>query len=804
MLTPQEVEDFFTRAGVRDTKHRGDWRDGCCPLHDDHNASFSYNVKSGGWSCHTGCGSGDLKAMSERTGVPLPEKRPERKSRAARTVEATYDYRDENGSLLFQAVRYRVGDKKDFRQRKPDGNGGWDWKLGDTRRVLYNLPRIIAADPGEPIFLVEGEKDADNLTALGLLATTSPMGAGKWMDDYAIPLKDRDVIAIPDNDEPGREHMEAAAKSLAGVAKRIRILTIDGLPPKGDVSDWLVAGGNREALIDKANGAPDWTPPAAPAEPVAPDEDDDADLPYIPLGHSDGVYYYFNRQTGQVSSMTAANHVKLYLLAFAPLNYWSRNFGTDNGGVSWTSAASAMMANCVQKGIFDPAAIRGRGAWYEDGKPVVHLGDRIIIDGQPAQVGQPRPGGFIYPAAIPIRIAHENPLGNREAVKLGMLAEFVSWERPINARLFSGWLALAPICGALNWRPHIWLSGPAGCGKSWLADNIMRPILGRVGLFVQSDTTEAGIRQALGYDARPVLFDEAEGETERAQVRMANVMALMRQSSSENGSVIVKGSATGAVKVYSIRSCFAFSSIGVGIKQHSDSTRVTVLSIRKVDGDEGRKNFDAIRRATAALLTDGWVASLHARMIALIPVVRANAETFAHAAAKQIGSQCMGDQIGALLAGAYALHSTEAISLDAAREWVDKQDWSEQASINETPDEVLCLQRILQHTLRIPDSNGRVNELSIAELIEAGRESMDPQSASNRAALLRLGIRVDGDAVTIANAHPTIQNILRGTPWGDWSRVLRRLPGASVPPHPVRFAGVKARGTTIPLSAISN
>lgn len=113
-----------------------------------------------------------------------------------------YDYVDEKGSLLYQVVRF---EPKIFRQRKPDGRDGWDWNLNGTRRVLYNLPAVLkAVEVGKPVFLVEGEKDADALIGLSLTATTNPMGAGKWLDEYNESLLGARVVIIPDNDKPGR------------------------------------------------------------------------------------------------------------------------------------------------------------------------------------------------------------------------------------------------------------------------------------------------------------------------------------------------------------------------------------------------------------------------------------------------------------------------------------------------------------------------------------------------------------------------------------------------------------------------
>lgn len=176
-------------------------------------------------------------------------------------ILATYDYKDERGNLLFQTVRlWDVEKGKDFRQRRPNGKGGWVWKLEDTRRVLYRLSELIVANPLDPVFVVEGEKDVDNLIRLGLAATTNPMGAGKWRKEFAEFLRDRAVIILPDNDELGRAHAVAVAESLRGVAASVRTIELPGLPPKGDVSDWLAAGGSIGRLKEMMEAATDPSP----------------------------------------------------------------------------------------------------------------------------------------------------------------------------------------------------------------------------------------------------------------------------------------------------------------------------------------------------------------------------------------------------------------------------------------------------------------------------------------------------------------------------------------------------------------
>jgi len=177
--------------------------------------------------------------------------------KASSTIAATYGYCDESGSLLFQAVRY---EPKGFSLRRPNGKGGWVGNMEDVNPVLYRLPELMAADPSKPVFICEGEKDVDRLIAVGLVATTNAMGAGKWRDGYSECLKGRSVVVLPDNDKDGSDHAAAVAFSLQGLAKSVKVLGLPGLPEKGDSTDWLDQGHQVEELIELASAAVEWEP----------------------------------------------------------------------------------------------------------------------------------------------------------------------------------------------------------------------------------------------------------------------------------------------------------------------------------------------------------------------------------------------------------------------------------------------------------------------------------------------------------------------------------------------------------------
>ena len=229
------------------------------------NGARSVDVAKGTWFDHeAGEGGGVLDFLKrERVGDPWEWLREHGYGNASNgransqhKIVASYDYTDEFGTLLFQVCRLAP---KTFRQRRPDGKGGWIWNLEGVTRVLYRLPDLMEALALERrVFVVEGEKDVETLARLGIVATCNPGGAGKWRDAYADQLAGADVVVLPDHDKAGRDHAEAVARSLAGKAARIRLLELPGLPDKGDATDWFAAGGTVEAFNALVDQAPDW------------------------------------------------------------------------------------------------------------------------------------------------------------------------------------------------------------------------------------------------------------------------------------------------------------------------------------------------------------------------------------------------------------------------------------------------------------------------------------------------------------------------------------------------------------------
>jgi putative DNA primase/helicase len=530
--------------------------------------------------------------------------------------------------------------------------------------------------------------------------------------------------------------------------------------------------------------------------------------PFRCLGYMGNAYFYLPRGTEQVAEIKRGSHTSpSELLSLAPIEWWEMAYPKgDKGGTDWYAAANDCMRGCERKGIYSPDRERGRGAWYDKGKAVLHLGNKLLIDGQATPIAE-HESSFIYTRQAPLEHgADAVPADDNTAADIAELFEQLRWHKPVHAQLLAGWCLLAPICGALSWRPHVWITAQRGAGKSWIQDHIIQPLLGPSALMVQGSTTEAGIRQKLKQDARPIVFDEAESEDQRSQHRMQTVIELARQSSSDSTAEIIKGTVNGHGMAFRMRSMFLLGSVNVSLSQAADESRFSILSIatpEKTPDEIAR--FDAFGKRVDNTLTDEVCASIRARAYQLMPVIRANAKTFARAVAEVLGSQRLGDQVGTLIAGACAYYRDDEISLDDARKWVRDMDFSDAREAEQVSDEESCLQRILQSQVRFDSERGQLAR-SLGEVVAAasGSDHIGGLTAADANDILkRYGLMIDGSFLVVANKHAELERLLKDTPWGSgWRRILGRIEGATSTPEAVRIAGTRSRAVSIPLKFI--
>ena len=200
-----------------------------CPAHKDSNPSLSIKEVADGTilvHCFAGC---TAQEVVQAVGLELKDLYPTDSTNNSRKrqVAAEYIYLDANKNPALKVLRYKP---KDFRQQRWDGT---DWSWQDQKpKLLYRLPELLA-ETQRHVFVGEGEKDADKLVGLGLLATCNPGGAGKWLDQYSEVLSERSVILLPDNDKAGRADVLQKVESLLRHQCKVRVVELPGLAEQG-------------------------------------------------------------------------------------------------------------------------------------------------------------------------------------------------------------------------------------------------------------------------------------------------------------------------------------------------------------------------------------------------------------------------------------------------------------------------------------------------------------------------------------------------------------------------------------------
>lgn len=392
------------------------------------------------------------------------------------------------------------------------------------------------------------------------------------------------------------------------------------------------------------------------------------------LGHDHDRYFVYVHGKNQVMEYTAAKlSTASSLIELDNLQYWELEYPKKGGGINALAAANDIIQLAQRRGIYTPDRIRGRGVWLDNGRLVFHLGNRLSVDGEATRLSSIQGSRFVYEAGGEMCAPAEAALTDEEGAWLVETAELYNWEQRGAGILMAGWAFLAPICGALDWRPHVWISGEAGTGKSSLQKQYLLSLIDKGwALNAQGDSTEAGIRQSLGLDARPVLVDEAETGSE-TKSRMQGVLTLIRQSSSEGGAQTFRGTVSGRAMAYQVRSMFCLVAVAPNLTRATDIDRLTRLEM--VKGDTWKTN--GLSDRLAKMDADETLSQrVFARAMKMLRVVRESAKVFASVAGQHFGRQRDGDQFGTLMAGAWCMQKSYVPSEWEAMVMIRGCDWA--------------------------------------------------------------------------------------------------------------------------------
>lgn len=771
--------------------------------------------------------------------VPMPEpiEVPTSLVKSLGQPEQMWVYRMDDGSAYGAVARWNPeGKRKEVRPIVWDGKKFVTSGFGQ-QRPLYNSD-LLAARPMAPVLVVEGEKAVDGAAQYvpdGWVVTTWQGGSNAWQNTDWSSLIGHRVVIWPDNDGPGVNAGAEIQAVLTGLKVETSLVQISSAFPDGwDLGDPLPEKYEAKqitALLKKELKAAQLVvveaddidvPEATTAENDDPDQD--PARRYRPLGYDEGVYYIMTDTEfliGKYNANTLMSERGLVTI-HGDREFWAAHQYSSGKRVDWIAAGLNVMNECRAMHIYDTGRMRGRGVWMDKDKDggdraMLHTGRELFIS-RPGQelketsfVRVKSPWIYTKRKEL-IHDANYNICASDEEGRLiRELCQQPRWSSELYGDLLAGWIATAIVCGGMDWRPHLWVTGNHGTGKSTIIDKIVRPCMGKAALYPKGATTEAGIRAALQSDAIPVAFDESETE-ENAKDRLLQILALMRQASSEGGGAIFKGSANHVAHEFNIRSAFMLVSIGVNLKQGADMSRIAVLSLRaqtSYAAAERKKLEERWRRLLDinSMLPLDLPQKLIARQTRNLFNLRHNIAVFKQVVTNIMDSPRLGDQLGTLLAGSHSLYSTQRLNEKQCEKYLARHNLNDFNEVKEEQEDLALLRHLCIQMIRTETTHG-AQDRAVGELLRIVINKMEFEDVTYRNAvntLARYGLRVEREkgrliGVWMANSWPPLDRLMQTAQFAQgWVNIMKRHPEAYQSESAIRFGGATSRATLIPV-----
>ena len=504
------------------------------------------------------------------------------------------------------------------------------------------------------------------------------------------------------------------------------------------------------------------------------------------LGFTDSNYYFYSTYKGGITkcSITISQP---YVLDIAPSKYWRKGFLNMKGEIDYKACAEFLKQIGRDQGSFDPTKVRASGYYLSEPKTKSHKlyarsSNQSYLDQDENKVHVT--GKNIY---LPKEINNKGIENVKVDVKA--LCNNVSsfcWSNKMYGRLLVGWLLSAPFCGALPFRPHMWITGASSSGKSWVLKNVATPLLGNNACYFTGDSSEAGIRSALKYDAVPIVLDEFESEDIEAKRKRKRILELLRQTSSDSDATIVKGTADGSANVFKIVTSALLCSVRSGLDFEANRNRFIQLSfdqskqkyqdfasiasnLDKMDLKNVRdRNIDYIFKKYEDFMTlyGKWYSTLRGRM---------------------------NDHLN-------RCYSVVCSTLEMHDVFVDTKDI---INLNKTLSEFVttekeqCLNHILTYELKNQGTPyGSVLE-NIIYLKEFTSQDRDHQLTRNVLKVHGFHYKESADEFRIFVRHPQVIKIMSTYPDSKWIHTLLSLDGASLSERRIRTEFFSGKCITI-------
>lgn len=730
----------------------------------------------------------------------------------------------------------------------------------NNSRPLYNLPEVMKC---QNILLVEGEKTCD--AALDLLSgkiddftvTTFSGGSSSHQKTDFSPLKGKRVVVWPDNDIPGQVCMSSICDYTLPLHdvnfSQVTQNYLERFPQKWDLADNLPEGIELENIIQKINSELEKAKPGLKFTPKAFDANKQVSSVsvenYDPfrstlgkfrvLGYEDKRLVFIPAQTSVVTRITLeelANTKFIGLLRiYNDLSYWQNEVwpaicgDKDSNKADPVFIASVLAGKCYAAGYYSTSSRehRGIGCWVDQGRLVVHCGSHLLVNGNRVAISNFETECVYEVCANIGMIGGLKELDDDKSSLVYEAAKLVNWRNPLFSLLYSGWIVTSMISGLLEWRPHIWLIGNMGCGKSKLFERVTKPVLGPMAYSTVGGTSEAGIRQATQFDSRPVVFDEAESNNEQDMNRLAAIVKLIRDSSSNQNSMNTKGTPGGSAVGFCPRSSYCLSSVGTSGLLPQDKQRISILMIDDLQTigspSERVKQYEKFLHLSNHITsTPHFSQRLLLRIIENIDLVKANIQIATKYFTNTFGAQRMGEQYGTLIAGHWILKGTDVITENDLQDLSLQYDWSDLilASKENRADRAM-LDALLMAPIRVSTRQKTQLDRPVSDLIgqvtaktfNRHNDAVDVSKEDAAYALEMHGIKLDMEKNLVhlarsGNGILSVEGLLKRVnfcQYSQWDQILERSKNADAKRTNRQFFASTSRiAITIPLNMLLN
>lgn len=633
----------------------------------------------------------------------------------------SHQYTDKWGVPVAYVLR---GADKSFHQHSFDEQKDeWIPKGIKENRPLYRLANLRK---DHPVLVVEGETCADFAAShLPDWDIVTWMGGANAADktDW-LPLYGRRVFIWPDNDEPGGK----AASIIKSILHTANILVVPPDKPKG----W-----------DIKDASPEEIDLILRPKPTTND-------PFEFLGYSQDSYYFLVRQTNGVLEYRAGELTSNRLLFLAPEAWWIQRFPIAKGkrlvldlakAIDWINREQQSVGSYQQKRSI------GAGVYNTADGILINIGSKAWLNG--AEVVKRIDENRIINSDHVI----SNPFNDQPEFDYQQIVRALDNVNSDHADFLMGWLCLAPICGALDWRPHVWLTGQAGSGKSYFMEQILSPLLGdwvyKVG---GTASTEAGVRRTLKNSVLPLVMEEAEtAEGDTGLKNMARILNLSTSSSTKSSAVTVQAN-NRQTEDFRPQSMFMFISTEPAKMSQAQMSRITSVILHPI--------------ADMSLPVPVFNGNFVSRQIKELPRIMQVVTESIRVLREFTEDARFSDQYGSLLGAAEFIRSNGMVSIEELKKQIISRYESTITERKIEQDDLSAGKRIIIEILSHHIKEGMSNYL-VADLINNNRET-------ERIILESRGMKLKGNSLYLFPNHSYMKSLGEKIHGSSWFEILKR------------------------------